>query len=88
MRIGQNSAKSAREPNDGLNVKGLRKQIDKMKLLDPVAAIYQHAQVAGQSGGIARDVNELRGLDPCQLFRNFGTQTRPRRVHQNKIWSA
>jgi len=43
MGIGQNSAKSAREPNDGLNVKGLREQIDKMELLDPIAAIEQHA---------------------------------------------
>src|SRR5437016_3486671 len=62
MASDRTSGKSAREPHDRFDVKGLREQIGEVDVLDLIATIEEHAQVAGEGGGVAGDVGDVTGF--------------------------
>src|SRR6266850_6831760 len=86
MPVGRTSGKSARKPHDGFDVEGLREQVGEVHLLNLVAGIEQHAQVACEGCRIAGDVCDMAGFDRRQALSDSLAETGTRGIDQNEVW--
>ena len=68
-----------------LEVEGLRKEVGEGDGFDLIAARHQVAEVAGECGGIAGDVDERRGGNLGEECGDFGAQASAGRVHNYQI---
>lgn len=81
---GQKQSRPA-EMNDALQMKGLREQVGERNGLDLIAGGDQSAEIAGEGGWVAGDVDERRGCDGCQQRGDFGAEARARGIENNEV---
>src|SRR5437868_1463319 len=86
MATDSTSGKSARKAHDGFDVEGLRKKVGEVDGFDPVSRIEQHAQIAREGGGIARNIRDGGRFDGCQPFGNGLAEAGAGRIDKNEVW--
>jgi hypothetical protein len=76
------------EVDDGFDVVGLGEHVEGSKGVYVVVGVEEVAEVAGEGGGVAGDVGDVRGLEVDDAADGFGLGPGAGRVEEDEVGAA
>src|SRR5215212_600225 len=74
--------------DDGFDVVSLGEHVEGTEGVDAVAGVEEEAEVAGEGGGVAGDVGDVRGFELDDAADGFGLGPGAGRVEEDEVGAA